>query len=129
MRIRASATSILIITLSMSASIAWGFTINIGSQITSSSSASGTDPTLLYNSKTLKAWVFWAQDPPSNFTLFYRIYDPSCLQSACFLPPATKLTTDAHANFLPIDAQSLNRSIWGFCVYSPTDNNDILYRV
>jgi len=129
MRIRASATSILIITLSMSASIAWGFTVNIGSQITSSSSASGTDPTLLYNSKTLKAWVFWAQDPASNFTLFYRIYDPSCLQSACLLPPATRLTTDAHANFLPFAAQSLNGSIWVFWVSTRTGNNDIFYKV
>jgi hypothetical protein len=129
MRIGASVTSILIITLSLGPSIAWGFTVNIGSQITSSTSASSKDPNLLYNSKTQKAWVFFVQDPASNLTIFYRIYDPSCLQSACLLPPATRLTTDTHANFLPSAAQSINGSIWVFWVSTRTGNNDIFYKL
>jgi hypothetical protein len=129
MRIRASVTAILTIILSLGASTAWGFMVNIGSQMTSSSSSSSGDPALLYNFKTSKAWVFWDQDPASNLTIFYRIYDPSCLQSACLLPPATRLTTDSHANFLPSASQSLNGSIWVFWVSTRTGNNAVFYKV
>src|SRR6266446_567531 len=106
------ATSLIL--LSLATQLAVGFTINIGSQITSSSSAASQDPALLFNFKTQKAWIFWSQDPASNMTIMYRIYDPSCLQSACLLPSAT---------------QTLDGKIWVFWVSTRTGNNDIFYKV
>ncbi|TMI24888.1 hypothetical protein E6H36_07785 [Candidatus Bathyarchaeota archaeon] len=121
------ATSLIL--LSIGAQLVVGFTVNIGSQITSSSSVASQDPALLFNFKTQKAWIFWSQDPAGNMTIFYRIYDPSCLQSACLLPPMVRLSSDTHNNFLPSATQTLDGKIWVFWVSTRTGNNDIFYKV
>ena len=129
MRPAITCLAIALVTLSLGAQLALGFIINYGSQITSSSGAASQDPALLYNFKTQKAWIFWSQDPALNMTIYYRIIDPSCLQSACLLPPSVRLTQDTHSNYLPSATQTLDGKIWVFWVSTRTGNDDIFYKV
>ncbi len=121
--------AVMLILVSLGVQAASAVTWSNGSQITSSPTVTSQYPSLLYNFKTFKSWVFWASNQLVNFSIYYRIYDPACLQSACLLPPVARLSLDSHQNIMPSSAQTLDGNIWVFWVSDRTGNNDVFYKV
>src|SRR2546428_4622889 len=106
---------ILMILVSLESQLVAAVSWTYGSQMTSGNLGSNQFPSLLLNSKTQKSWVFYSSNKLGNFDIYYRIYDPGCLQSACFLPAENRLTFNSlHNNILSSATQTTDGKVWVF---------------
>jgi hypothetical protein len=120
---------VLIVFVSTESQLVTAVSWTNGSQITSGNLGSNQFPSLLLNSKTQKAWVFYSSNKLGNFDIYYRIYDPGCLQNACFIPTENRLTFDPlHNNILSSATQTTDGKVWVFFTSDRPGANNVYYK-
>ncbi|TMI08344.1 hypothetical protein E6H34_05840 [Candidatus Bathyarchaeota archaeon] len=116
---RAIYTTIMLVVAISIIQPAAAYIVTQGSQVTSNNTFPSLDPAVLYYHQNNTAWVFWSTPQlDGNYSIYYRIMPPNCLQNACLLIffPQHRLPTEnqTRSNEFSSATETSDGKVWVF---------------